>query len=264
MTFGRKIAMVVTAAFAMAFLSAAAQAQGAAKAPLVYSPEVNMCRAACGDAWLKARTCNQEAAVCLKRADRSYAQCLPDCQAGKAPLANSFAWVASQRPASRATPIRAAASRADDGPDSTAAAPWVDARAEWAVMPVHTRVALPYTFAVPSSAYAYAGLSLELRPFVMKAPGLLKVELIVTEGRVGVALVTPDGSALVSKEAALKPSPAVQSVYFEIGPQSPPVALVLRNYDAEGQSGSATVRAVTFARTKVLPPGEAERLGALK
>ena len=87
---GRRWTMAVAALLALTgATAAAAQDKGA---PVPRSPAENVCRSACGAAWVEARSCRAEAEVCLRRADQSYRQCLPDCAVGKAPKSAAFAW----------------------------------------------------------------------------------------------------------------------------------------------------------------------------
>jgi hypothetical protein len=77
-------------------------------------------------------------------------------------------------------------------------------------------------------------------------------------GAVGVSLAKPDGSALISKEHALKPGPGRQELYFRADPANGPVAVLVRNYDAQGRTGAVTVRRVRYAPLARLSPSDLE------
>lgn len=257
---------VMMAAMVLVFAAfGAAQAQDQDKAPPPKTPAENLCRSRCGEAWVAALKCTADAEACQRRADRSYRQCLPDCAAGKDPMSNAFAWVKPRAATASAAGVSAGPRLAPGrgGPDSTAERPWIDARTRWKALPSQMAVTLPHQFILPPVAYAYGGISDLLNLFPAKAPALLKVELVVAAGKVGIALATPAGEALVSKEVVLKPSPQVQVVHFRVGPQTPDAALLVRNRDESGGPGAVTVRAVSLAREAVLPAGEATRLGAI-
>jgi hypothetical protein len=128
--------------------------------------------------------------------------------------------------------------------------PWVDAGADWIRLPQQQLMGFaPQSFTVPAKAYDYGAITKPLSALVGRDPSVIKVDLAVTAGRVGVSLAKPDGSALMSKEAAVTPADGQASVYFRIAPNSAPVSILLRNYDDSGVAGAGAVTKVTVAST---------------
>lgn len=105
---------------------------------------------------------------------------------------------------------------------------------------------LPQAIEIPSVAWSYAARTQRVDVFAREQPVILRITLQVKAGSVGVALANSDGSGLLSKEAALKPSDQDVDIYFRLRPGGPQGFLLVRNYDAQGQAGLAVVKRVQF------------------
>jgi hypothetical protein len=125
---------------------------------------------------------------------------------------------------------------------STTALPWLRYPEEKLAGP------LPQTFDVPPVAWNYAARTQMVDVFAREQPMILRVTLQVKAGSVGVALANSDGSGLLSKEEVLKPTDHDVEVYFRLRPDGPQSFLLIRNYNGQGQAGSAVVKRVQFAR----------------
>jgi hypothetical protein len=125
---------------------------------------------------------------------------------------------------------------------------WIDAGAHWVRLPSHEAAGdLPQTFAIPAKAYDYGATTLALSPVVTERPSVIRVTLGAVQGSVGVSVDRPDGSALISGERPVTAKDSGKSVYFRVSGREGLVALLVRNYAAEGQPGSVTVNSVAFA-----------------
>jgi len=107
---------------------------------------------------------------------------------------------------------------------------------------------LPQTIDIPPVAWEYAARTQMVDVFAREQPVILRVTLQVKAGSVGVVLANSDGSGLLSKEAALKPSDQDVDVYFRLRPGAPQGFLLVRNYNGQGQAGSVVVKRVQFVR----------------
>jgi hypothetical protein len=124
---------------------------------------------------------------------------------------------------------------------------WIDAGAQWILLPGHTPAGpLPQTFAIPAKAWDYAAETEALEPTVTEQPGVLRIQLGDVSGSVGVSLARPDGSALVSKERAVTAGDSGKVVYFRITGREGLIAVLVRNYNAQGQAGSVAVAGVAY------------------
>jgi hypothetical protein len=129
------------------------------------------------------------------------------------------------------------------------AATWIDTALPWKALPGMTDAGpLPQSFTIPAKAWDYGAASARTDLFVKSEAVILRLDLEVRTGRVGVAIMTPDGTALVSKERVLTPREGPSRVYFRLAPPAKPGMIVLRNYDANGQAGSVTVSHTQFIR----------------
>ena len=139
---------------------------------------------------------------------------------------------------------------------SAVADPWIDAGLVWERLPGHVAAGpLPQTFAVPDKAYDYGASSAPLGPLLKGEPTLLRLQVEPTAGKVGLALASPDGAALLSGEAALTPKDGKRAVYFRLGPATPPAIIVVRNYDNPGAAGAVVVNSATYAPVSALSAG---------
>jgi hypothetical protein len=129
------------------------------------------------------------------------------------------------------------------------AAGWIATAMPWTVLPsMKPAGALPQTFAIPSKAWTYGAASARTDVFAKSGAVILRVEMTVASGRVGVSLMTPDGATLLSKERVLQAQSAPAHVYFRILPSAKPGMIVLRNYDDDGRQSSVTVTRTEFIR----------------
>jgi hypothetical protein len=107
---------------------------------------------------------------------------------------------------------------------------------------------LPQTVAIPATAWAYGARSDQVDPFGRGQPAILRLDLDVQAGSVGVLLIGIDGSTVLNTEVQLKPENGPTSVYIRVRPATPPGFIVLRNYDAADKAGTVTIRQVSFIR----------------
>ena len=105
---------------------------------------------------------------------------------------------------------------------------------------------MPQTFAIPAKAWDYGAETAALEPIVTEQPGVVRVQLGEVRGAVGVSLARPDGSALVSKERPVTANDSGKAVYFRVTGREGLIAVLLRNYNAEGQVGSVAVNAIAY------------------
>lgn len=125
--------------------------------------------------------------------------------------------------------------------------PWIEAGGDWVRLPAQTPAGpLPQTFTTPTKAWDYGASTRALSATVTEQPAIVRVEVEQVAGPVGLSLAKPDGSALISKEKQLPVGAARRSLYFRAA-QGQPIAVLVRNYDAEGRAGAVTVRQVTYA-----------------
>jgi hypothetical protein len=131
---------------------------------------------------------------------------------------------------------------------------WVDAGAKWQRLPAHADAGpLPQTFVVPGKAYDYGATTAPLDSAITQGGMLVRVTLGAVQGKVGLSLDKPDGSALVSTERVLTAADSGKTAYFRVSGHEGPIALLVRNYDAEGQVGEVTINAVAYAPEARLP-----------
>jgi hypothetical protein len=124
---------------------------------------------------------------------------------------------------------------------------WIDAGAMWILLPGHAPAGpMPQTFAIPAKAWDYGAETAALEPNVTEQPGVLRVQLGEVRGNVGVSLARPDGSALVSKERPVTAADSGKPVYFRVTGREGLIAVLVRNYNAEGQVGSVAVNTVAY------------------
>ena len=129
------------------------------------------------------------------------------------------------------------------------AAPWASTAMPWTRLPSGEAIgALPQTIAIAPAAWVYAARSARLDAFAKTEPVILRLDVQVQSGSVGVGLVDLTGATLLSKEVPLKPANGATQIFFRIRPTSQPGVIVLRNYDAPGQAGSAVINAAQFVR----------------
>lgn len=122
---------------------------------------------------------------------------------------------------------------------------WTVTNIPWLTVPAGKPIGpLPQTIPIPSKAWEYGARSDRIDALGKTQPMIVRVDLKVRSGVVGVALVSVDGSTLQSKEAPIKAEDGEVQLYFRVRPSSPPGFVILRNYDAEGQAGAVTVQQV--------------------
>jgi lipopolysaccharide export system ATP-binding protein len=106
----------------------------------------------------------------------------------------------------------------------------------------------PQTIETPTAQYDYGAVSMPLSSDVISGERILRVDIAGAKGRVGIALLNPAGSPLVSEEQIITSGDGERSVFFRIRPQDLPAEILVRNNgDASGQKGSLTVRSVYYA-----------------
>jgi hypothetical protein len=121
------------------------------------------------------------------------------------------------------------------------ALPWTDSASNKKLPP------LPQTVAIAPTAYAYAAESAPIDVFGKASAVILRLDLQVNSGSVGIFRAAGDGKSALSKEEVFKSKGDV-TLYFRVVPTSPPARLTVRNYDAVGQSGQVVIKSVEFIR----------------
>jgi hypothetical protein len=129
------------------------------------------------------------------------------------------------------------------------AAEWITTALPWKALPAQKPAGpLPQTFAMPAKAWTYGACSDRTDVFAKTDAVILRVDLAVTAGKVGLSLMSADGAALLSKEQVLTPDKGVSHAYFRLTPSGKPSILVLRNYDDDGRVGSVNISRTQFIR----------------
>ena len=214
----------------------------------------NLCRAECGETWMRAQACQAVPGLfepppprlCKKTAQTQYDQCLADC-----------AVLDPDSPAARRL------EGFDSGADSTPAKPWVDAGLDWLILPARTPAPFPAVVSVSTQPWTYGGATQPLGRRALSRPSLLRVELEARGGRVGILLVSTDGSRQLSPERIIDPAQGRTTAYFQLGPSLGPAIVVLRNPGDAGHAASATVYGAQLAWESSLA-GEALASARLK
>jgi hypothetical protein len=142
------------------------------------------------------------------------------------------------------------------------AAVWQLSEIPWTTLPDGLVLGpAPQGVSVPAQQYAYGVRSAPVQVFAAREPVILRLTVGDVAGMVGALIVTADGSTPVSKESLLK-TDADNDLYFRLRPGMPAAMFVLRNYNAEGTSGSATIRSVRFLREAELDNDELTAIAA--
>jgi hypothetical protein len=130
---------------------------------------------------------------------------------------------------------------------------WTTLRISWASRVVGSPLASPvppFDFRMPAVAWDYAVISDPLPPEA--SGGILKLRVRSKGGRIGVSLVKPNGSDLISQEAAVSAEDGETEVYFRVAEALGPAAVLLRNYGDEAAGG--TLMAAMFGAGEDLDP----------
>jgi FkbM family methyltransferase len=126
---------------------------------------------------------------------------------------------------------------------------WSPLPMNWLALPGGRSVTTdPVMIETPPKAWDYGAISTPFAAPLVAGGATVSVVLEATAGVVGVALALSDGSALVSKEAALRPEDGPRRVSFGLpAGETQPVSLLVRNYDDDGVAGGAVIRGVFAA-----------------
>lgn len=114
----------------------------------------------------------------------------------------------------------------------------------------------PFAFTTPDAPWDYGVMSAPLPPVAIGK--VLRLRVRAEGGRIGFALAKPNGSALLSDEAAVGPEDGEVELCFVISPDYGSAAVLARNYDAP-RAGGQILTAEVGERADV---GEARLLGA--
>ena len=129
------------------------------------------------------------------------------------------------------------------------AAEWVSTAMPWLALPGNQPVGpLPQTVPIPSKAWEYGARSDRIDVFGKSEPIIVRLDLKVQIGQVGVVLMGTDGSTMQSKEVPVKAADGPVQLFFRLRPASQPGFVILRNYDADGQAGLVALQQVQFIR----------------
>jgi lipopolysaccharide export system ATP-binding protein len=153
------------------------------------------------------------------------------------------------KPADSASQGAEAAARYDAAIQTLDAAPWKPVELKWKNLPAGDDAGLmPVTFAMPLTQYGYGGESEPLPAAMVSQDTIVRVDVGAVDGAVGVSLVNPSGSPLVTKEQGLTAVSSDQAVFFRISPAHLPAAVLLRNYgDTSGNPASIRITGVSSA-----------------
>lgn len=134
--------------------------------------------------------------------------------------------------------------------DASAARNWSDPKVAWRLIGSGgVQSTLPFDFAIPAGGWQYAAMSSSL---TTRAPAIVRIEVEGLSGRSGVALVKPDGTALVSGEYVIAAGDRA-IVHFRLNPGAPATVL-LRNYDDDGAAGVLRVLRMDVVAEAALTP----------
>lgn len=103
----------------------------------------------------------------------------------------------------------------------------------------------PFQAATPTEPWVYAAISAPLPSG--PAPLAIKVRARAIEAEIGIALVKPNGSALLSQEARIAPDDGVREILFRLDPAYGPACLLLRKLSEDACIGRAEVLEVFSA-----------------
>jgi lipopolysaccharide export system ATP-binding protein len=121
---------------------------------------------------------------------------------------------------------------------------------------------MPQTIETPTVQYDYAAVTMPLSAAVVSEEMILRIDVSDIRGKVGLSLVNPDGSPLVTQEQAVTAADGQRAVFFRLRAKDLPAEFLVRNYgDASGQPGSITVRQISYASASSL---SATQMSALK
>lgn len=107
----------------------------------------------------------------------------------------------------------------------------------------------PVEVVTPPVAYDYGAITL---PVTVPADRIIEVSIQVSAGRMGVALATPGGKALISKEQPVTAADGQVKLRFAASRAMGPIAILVRNYDDQGHAGAAKIFEV---RSRAVEPG---------
>ena len=131
---------------------------------------------------------------------------------------------------------------------SQASITWQTSRIPWVAQPDGVSSgAAPQLVVVPPQQYAYGVRSAPVNVFAAKEPVILQLTVGDVSGSIGALILSTESGAALSKEGMLKPG-ADNVLYFRVRPGMPASMIVLRNVDAEGKVGAATIRSLKFVR----------------
>jgi hypothetical protein len=152
--------------------------------------------------------------------------------------------------------VSASSPDARDAPDGD----WITRRLPWYKLPSReTLGAAPIAAPVSELPWSLAAASDRIDAFAGYGTVILRVNVLVESGTVGLSMMNLTGSTLLSKEKVLTAKDGPQAVYFRVEPQGGARILVLRNPGAGGESGIADVQSVQMAREQTLSADEMAR-----
>ena len=119
----------------------------------------------------------------------------------------------------------------------------------------------PQTIATPIVQYDYAAVSQALSTAVVSEEIVLRVDVSNVKGKVGLSLLNPAGSPLVSEEQAVTSDDGKRAVFFRVRPQDLPAELLVRNYaDTSNVPGSITIQRVSYTAASQLSDAQMNAL----
>jgi hypothetical protein len=114
----------------------------------------------------------------------------------------------------------------------------------------------PFVGQLPSKGWDYGVISSVIDP---GHPMVIRLSVTVAAGCAGVAMVSPVGDQLLSEEMPVASADGRVEVLLPLSPESGPAAILLRNFDAEGEAGHIEVHEAVITSRDALTPAEALR-----
>lgn len=105
----------------------------------------------------------------------------------------------------------------------------------------------PLTVATPTAAYDYGGVTRALTPDEIKADTIIRVDFTGVKNQLGLSLVNPQGSPLVTQEKFVTSADNGRSAFFLVRSKDLPAAVLVRNgTTTTSEPGSITIKAVYY------------------
>ncbi len=128
---------------------------------------------------------------------------------------------------------------------------WTSYAAVWQISkpPYKVLGEAPQTIETPVAQFDYAAVSKPLDAAIVADQVILRVDVADAKGKIGVSLLNPAGSPLVTEEQIVTAADGERSLFFQLRAQDLPAEFLIRNGgDASGEQGSITIKHVYIAK----------------